>query len=195
MAPWNLHRHQRGPNSRPSHHDPATALTPFLETSSPGPALNGPAVVCSAPHGADKSSSTGYHSSPSRYRPSFHVRSLSNPFPYLFSGKRKKDTRSDPVIEVFSNSDFPYEDVDLLWYSDGTGLIEEAAQADMKEFASGNCMTCGSTMRWPKELDVFKCSICVTINDLKPLGAQKARERRPQVQNENAPKIPSTEPS
>lgn len=35
-----------------------------------------------------------------------------------------------------------------------------------KDFASGNCMTCGAMSRWPKGLKVFKCTLCMTINDL-----------------------------
>lgn len=40
-----------------------------------------------------------------------------------------------------------------------------------KDFASGNCMTCGALSRWPKGLKVFKCTLCVTINDLVDLKA------------------------
>ncbi|OTB05388.1 hypothetical protein M426DRAFT_72892 [Hypoxylon sp. CI-4A] len=36
------------------------------------------------------------------------------------------------------------------------------------DFATGNCMTCASLVRWPKELPVFRCTICLTINDIKP---------------------------
>lgn len=36
-----------------------------------------------------------------------------------------------------------------------------------KDFVTGTCMTCGSLMRWPKELGVFRCTICATINDLE----------------------------
>lgn len=43
-------------------------------------------------------------------------------------------------------------------------------QAGSKDFATGNCMTCGSLMRWPKDLKVFKCTICATINDLATSG-------------------------
>lgn len=31
-------------------------------------------------------------------------------------------------------------------------------------------MTCGSLVRWPRELQVFRCVICATINDLQPLA-------------------------
>ncbi|ROV95163.1 hypothetical protein VSDG_05798 [Cytospora chrysosperma] len=39
-----------------------------------------------------------------------------------------------------------------------------------KDFASGNCMTCGALSRWPKGLKVFKCTLCMTINDLVDLN-------------------------
>lgn len=193
MAPWNLNRHQRGPNTRISHQDSTTTITPSQEISSPGSGLDGPAVIPPALHDVDEANSTDYDSSPSRYRPPFHVRSLSNPFPSLFRGKRRKDTRSDSPTEIFSNSDLPCDDFYPPWCSEATGVNEDKGQAKMKDFASGNCMTCGSTMRWPKELDVFKCSICVTINDLTPLGAKKVHERRPHGQSGLAPKILSTD--
>lgn len=189
MAPWNLTRHQRGSSSRQSHQD--SHISPLLQTSSPCPSSGGPAVISPAVNNAGESSSTDYDGSPSRRRRSFPVRSLSNQFPSLFSGRKKKDRRSDSTAELFSNSDFPGDDFYLPQQVEPTGVDGDRSQADMKEFASGNCMTCGSTMRWPKELDVFKCSICVTINDLVPLGTQKSKERRPRGQSDDAPKTPS----
>jgi E3 ubiquitin-protein ligase HECTD2 len=32
----------------------------------------------------------------------------------------------------------------------------------------GNCATCDSTLRWPRHLDVYRCTVCLMINDLKP---------------------------
>lgn len=29
-------------------------------------------------------------------------------------------------------------------------------------------MTCDSTVRWPRDLKVFRCTICLTVNDLEP---------------------------
>lgn len=43
------------------------------------------------------------------------------------------------------------------------------AQLD-RDLTTGKCMTCDSMVRWPKELAVFRCSVCVTINDLTPIS-------------------------
>ncbi|KAK8024746.1 ubiquitin protein ligase [Apiospora arundinis] len=57
------------------------------------------------------------------------------------------------------------------------------------DFRTGNCMTCGGLVRWPKELDVFRCTICLTINDLKPLEHSNGDAAKPAI----APTIPSLE--
>jgi len=36
-------------------------------------------------------------------------------------------------------------------------------------------MTCDSMVRWPKELKVFRCAVCLTINDLKPVVLEARR--------------------
>ena len=39
-----------------------------------------------------------------------------------------------------------------------------------KEMVTGKCMTCDSLVRWPRELSVFRCTVCLTINDLHPVA-------------------------
>ncbi|KAI5855906.1 putative ubiquitin-protein ligase [Tricharina praecox] len=36
------------------------------------------------------------------------------------------------------------------------------------ELKTGQCMCCDSTIRWPSNLPNFRCTICMTINDLTP---------------------------
>ncbi|PKY04369.1 ubiquitin-protein ligase [Aspergillus campestris IBT 28561] len=36
-----------------------------------------------------------------------------------------------------------------------------------EDLTSGRCMTCNSTVRWPKHLKVFRCTECLTVNDLE----------------------------
>ncbi|KAF3921372.1 hypothetical protein ABW20_dc0108089 [Dactylellina cionopaga] len=38
----------------------------------------------------------------------------------------------------------------------------------MPEMKVGPCMTCASTVRWPTNLTVFRCTVCLGINDLVP---------------------------
>jgi E3 ubiquitin-protein ligase HECTD2 len=41
-----------------------------------------------------------------------------------------------------------------------------------KEMVTGKCMTCDSLVRWPRELSVFRCTVCLTINDLHPVALE-----------------------
>jgi E3 ubiquitin-protein ligase HECTD2 len=191
MAPWYLNRHQRGSSSRRFHHD--TPISTSSETSSPCPGSDRPPAISPALNDSSGDSSTDYDGSPSRHRRPFHVRPLSNPFPSLFRGNKRKERKCDSAAEALSHAGFPCDDFYLPWSPEAAGVQGDQDPDNMKEFASGNCMTCGSTMRWPKELDVFKCSICVTINDLVPLGTRGARERRPRGQDDTVSKISSTE--
>lgn len=34
--------------------------------------------------------------------------------------------------------------------------------------AKGQCMCCDSTVRWPSNLSMFRCTICLSVNDLVP---------------------------
>jgi E3 ubiquitin-protein ligase HECTD2 len=44
-----------------------------------------------------------------------------------------------------------------------------------KDLVTGKCMTCDSMVRWPKNLHVFRCTVCMTINDLKPVVLEARR--------------------
>ncbi|KAI8963410.1 HECT-domain-containing protein [Daldinia sp. FL1419] len=96
-------------------------------------------------------------------RPSQHSRSMSHPFPSLFSSKKRKNARPD---DESGSGDLT---VDI-----GPKPIHQQNMAPRMiprgpaDFATGNCMTCASLVRWPKELHIFRCTICLTINDLKP---------------------------
>ena len=113
-----------------------------------------------------------------------HERSHSHPFPSMFSSARKL------VREVKENN--RDEKKGDEWYSSmlPLGLATRAHMASTddvqsvnakKDLMTGNCSTCGSTVRWPRPLEVFRCTICLMINDLKPIaGASEAiREAEP----------------
>lgn len=36
-----------------------------------------------------------------------------------------------------------------------------------KDLVTGRCSTCDSLVRWPRRLDVFRCTVCLMVNDLK----------------------------
>lgn len=100
-------------------------------------------------------------------RPAQHSRSMSHPFPSLFSSKKKKIGRAgDNFGEDDSTDDVsPKQNVRQSPQPHAAPRRIPRGPAD---FSTGNCMTCASLVRWPKELHVFRCTICLTINDLKP---------------------------
>ncbi|AEO71358.1 uncharacterized protein THITE_2123607 [Thermothielavioides terrestris NRRL 8126] len=113
------------------------------------------------------SSDEGLHPR-SRPRPR-HTRSVSHPFPSLFSSKKK---RSSPKVaaddESTSESAGERPSLGAKPSSPMRGH-RNGSSAGSRDFATGRCMTCGSLLRWPRDLLVFKCTICVTINDLQPV--------------------------
>ncbi|KAF9877767.1 ubiquitin-protein ligase [Colletotrichum karsti] len=92
---------------------------------------------------------------------------MSHPFPALFSNKKK---RLDPTYESDSDDDAPVMTKPLgnARNTHKRGVTFGGSRDSSKDFATGNCMTCGSLVRWPRELKVFKCTVCLTINDLHP---------------------------
>lgn len=95
-----------------------------------------------------------------------HNRSFSHPFPNLFGSKRserKPHTKGEQ---------------DGISNSSRDGRIDEAKakiagqenthQRVDRQPVTGRCMTCDSTVRWPQGLKVFRCTTCLTINDLEP---------------------------
>lgn len=111
-----------------------------------------------------------------------HRRSMSHPFPSLFSSKKKK------TYQMYAG-DSESETVDEAGYAPKLGTIRPPTQQPRghrnvpstgnKDYSTGNCMTCGSLVRWPRELSVFKCTICLTVNDLQPTGSAQGQGQGP----------------
>lgn len=98
-----------------------------------------------------------------------HSRSFSHPFPSLLGRKRsEKKNVSKQESLVFDSTD------DEVSYGAGSASQRFATHITPttaeKEPVTGKCMTCDSTVRWPQGLKVFRCTICLTINDLEPLN-------------------------
>lgn len=118
------------------------------------------------------------HRAAPKPRPSSHGRSKSHPFPSLFSSKRKMAPKNPSPDDFDSDSD---SDAEMLGLGPGSKQRRPAQPAGPskvsgrpttdKDFASGNCMTCGAMSRWPKGLKVFKCTLCMTINDLVDINS------------------------
>jgi E3 ubiquitin-protein ligase HECTD2 len=103
-----------------------------------------------------------------------HIRSVSHPFPSLFSSKKKRV--SPTVADDDSDSESGVDGPVLKGKPPLMRNHRSGSSAGSKDFATGRCMTCGSLVRWPRELQTFRCTICMTINDLKPLSQDARHE-------------------
>lgn len=126
-------------------------------------------------HGLPIPSTASLDTSRSSEKPR-HERSHSHPFPSIFSGGRK----AEKAVEA---------DRDALEILDGSPMLSpghaskdymtpanvNTSQNGEQDFKTGKCITCDSLVRWPKHLDVFRCTVCLMVNDLKS-GAGRAAE-------------------
>ena len=111
---------------------------------------------------ADPSSSDSDAATKLPQRPR-HGRSLSHPFPSLFSSRKKKQENPGDADEDSTEE-----------CSQATGLHKASPHAanrrhasnNSRDFTTGNCMACGSLVRWPRGLTVFRCTVCLTVNDV-----------------------------
>ncbi|KAF4776165.1 HECT-domain-containing protein [Colletotrichum scovillei] len=168
MAPWSSQRHApppRPPTLRQTSADLVSRIHSPSHTAPPGQLgrLPDSYVILDNSHlHADSSSSeSDFH--PRRPRRPTHSRSMSHPFPSLFSSKKK---RPDTSHDTDSEDDAPV--MTKPPGNNNTTHKRGGTSGGSRDFATGNCMTCGSLVRWPRELKVFKCTVCVTINDIHP---------------------------
>lgn len=101
-----------------------------------------------------------------------HGRSSSHPFPTLFGSSKRAEKRSDGILNATGLDAVGNRTLgagngglidDLMMASHGGSL-----QYTEKDLVTGKCMTCDTNVRWPKHLNVFRCTVCLMINDLKP---------------------------
>ncbi|KAJ3497775.1 hypothetical protein NLG97_g1640 [Lecanicillium saksenae] len=92
-----------------------------------------------------------------------HSRSMSHPFPAMINAT------DAPSSSYLGQNRFPDE------RRDGRTMTRQMDKGARKlggssnnDFSTGNCMTCGGLVRWPGNINVFKCTTCATVNDLEP---------------------------
>lgn len=100
-----------------------------------------------------------------------HERSHSHPFPSIFGSGRRTDREveiddQDEIIDDLYNPPILSPGLASKDYMASTSGIH--AHSAEKDLMTGNCSTCDSTVRWPRHLGVFRCTVCLMINDLKP---------------------------
>ncbi|CRG90323.1 E3 ubiquitin-protein ligase HECTD2 [Talaromyces islandicus] len=140
-------------------------------------------------------------SAPPPSRP--HRRSLSQPFPSLMPTSPKKGGGSGRKVtkEDFLDSDSDNGDD----YNAKPYFPEPRSHSPRKgwtpadEVVNGKCMTCHSTMRWPRNTKVFRCTICLMVNDLEPrmngddhVGDESRPPTPPPKDGSFEPRLPAT---
>ncbi|KAH7154963.1 hypothetical protein B0J13DRAFT_521134 [Dactylonectria estremocensis] len=174
MAPWSSRR-----GSQPNNHSSGDLISrihhsAWSTSTTLSPSLGSRFDITNA-HVDSSDSDADFHATASSHlstprRPQ-HSRSMSQPFPSLFSGKKKK--RQSSVGGPPSDLGFVDDDAALPPPPrPATKTHTRGGLAGSKDFATGNCMTCASLVRWPRDLKVFKCTICMTVNDLEPQTAE-----------------------
>ena len=112
----------------------------------------------------------GQSSSP-RQQP--HTRAVSHPLPRIFGKKKSAPVlRSGPLDEQL----VPVLDAGP---SGGPTLDKPiGGRKKDEELITRQCMCCDNKVRFPRHLQVFRCTSCLTINDLEPYVKQ-ARDPKP----------------
>lgn len=95
-----------------------------------------------------------------------HSRSISHPFPSSFGGRRRNPNPG------FIDSDSDDDDIEVTHLPDVLSSSPRKRSSRPlpggESTSTGKCMTCNSTVRWPRGLKVFRCTECLTVNDLEP---------------------------
>ncbi|KXX73861.1 hypothetical protein MMYC01_209668 [Madurella mycetomatis] len=108
-----------------------------------------------------------------------HTRSISHPFPSLFSSSKKTPGNRRPSDG--SGTDSGGEPMSRGKRLPPAPRHRSGSSVGSRDFATGHCMTCGALVRWPKELQVFRCTMCLTINDLQPADRDVRRDEAQEV--------------
>ncbi|RAL58814.1 hypothetical protein DID88_009124 [Monilinia fructigena] len=118
-----------------------------------------PTLVATPQHGR-----SGPSASSSSKQTSSHGRSMSHPFPSFFNSKKKGSAPSPPEVALFDDDDDDDDDVS----PEKNARARSSSRVPDRDFSTGKCMTCNSSVSWPKELHTFRCKVCMTVNDLQP---------------------------
>ncbi|KAL9128657.1 MAG: hypothetical protein Q9217_002717 [Psora testacea] len=63
-----------------------------------------------------------------------------------------------------------------------------------RDLVTGKCSTCNSSVRWPRYLDVFRCTVCYMVNDLKSTTESPGEARYGCVPDSATASTTSTKP-
>ncbi|KAG4026090.1 hypothetical protein MFRU_045g00350 [Monilinia fructicola] len=178
MAPWSSRLLNSNPRNESSSSIAAVGPAPESPSNNRGSgkariteadildnAYGIPTLVATPPHGRPGSSSSKQTSS--------HGRSMSHPFPSLFHSKKKGGAPAPPEVALFDDDD---DDDDVS--PEKNTRARSSSRVPDRDFSTGKCMTCNSSVSWPKELHTFRCKVCMTVNDLQPFIATVPNDGR-----------------
>lgn len=122
--------------------------------------------------------SSQYSLDPSRRSHPSHGRSISHPFPSTLSGNGMKRSTGNNEEEIVRPTGWSRAESGKITKQRGTdtGILNKTPIKNGNEvmkdedLRTGNCLTCDAMVRWPKKLDVYRCTNCLMINDLKSVG-------------------------
>lgn len=103
-----------------------------------------------------------------------HHRSISHPFTSPFTAigkKREKAAQRHTTWDSDSDSDevtYPVEPI-------STSPRKDLKDGVGNELAEGKCQTCNSTVRWPRQMKVFRCTSCLMVTDLETEPVKEVR--------------------
>ena len=108
-------------------------------------------------------------------RTSQHGRAHSHPFSPDGTHRGTSNTKGNQInsarLEVLDEHSFSDPWSNVIDGHQPTVPRGSPQQGDI-DLARGKCATCDASMRWPRRLDVFRCSVCLMVNDLKPSGSR-----------------------
>ncbi|KAK6528418.1 putative E3 ubiquitin-protein ligase [Arthrobotrys megalospora] len=70
------------------------------------------------------------------------------------------------------------------------GAVRRVGNGSVPEMKVGPCMTCASTVRWPTHLTVFRCTVCLGINDLVPFQKMAKTDEKGKGKQSTTPAPP-----
>lgn len=150
----------------PSH--PPTSLSNVVDLNAPLPPLpierGAPSMLSQDGQLLPTMVANPATSPPHHFQHRGHSRSISHPFPSPFSGRRRnKSISKHDFLDSDDDDEVTYLP-DPLSSSPRKGVSRSSPG---EELTTGKCMTCNCTVRWPRNLKVFRCTECLTVNDLE----------------------------
>ena len=117
-----------------------------------------------------------------------HGRSVSHPFPSILGGSKRIERKAVSQIPLPAELDIEELDDEMLGVRSGSNFspmpTQKVPMPVDKDLVAGRCATCNTTVRWPRHLDVYRCTICHMINDLKP---QQIQAQEPPIKTTSIP--------